>query len=161
MSNSDKYRRSIKGLVSNLYGHQRANTRNHGQPIYTKEEFRDWILSQPHFNSMYNDWVDSDYSSRLTPSVDRIEEDKGYTLNNIQLMTWESNDRKEDGRRAKRLSKAVIGISLETGEEVEYSSVSKAARELGISRTHIPDACSGKYKHCGGYTWQYKEQNHE
>jgi len=63
----------------------------------------------------------------------------------------------ENGLRKDDVSpKAVIAISMETGERVEFPSIYKAARFLGISQGNICMACKGERPHAGGYLWEYK-----
>ena len=40
-----------------------------------------------------------------------------------------------------------------------YDSVKQASEELGISHGNISQVCSGKRQSCGGYTWEYVENN--
>ena len=52
--------------------------------------------------------------------------------------------------------RAVIAISMDTGEVMEFPSIYKAARFLGISQGNICMACKGKRPYAGGYLWEYK-----
>ena len=64
-------------------------------------------------------------------------------------------------QRAK-ISKALKGragpnqksvICVETG--LKYPSISQAARETGLNKTHISDACRGTLKKTGGFHWEF------
>jgi hypothetical protein len=46
------------------------------------------------FYELYNNWIDSGYKKSDKPSVDRIDDYKGYSFDNIQLMTWKENNKK-------------------------------------------------------------------
>lgn len=48
----------------------------------------------PTFISLYRIWQDSGFERKLTPSIDRIDSSKGYTLDNIQWLTLSNNCRK-------------------------------------------------------------------
>lgn len=91
-----RYNRSKKGVVSRLYGQQKTSSqrRGHNPPSYTKEELKEWLYKQPLFHRLYSNWEKSDYASNLKPSIDRVDSDKGYAFTNIQLVTWEQNNRK-------------------------------------------------------------------
>ena len=52
--------------------------------------------------------------------------------------------------------RAVIAISMDTGEVMEFPSIYKAARFLRISQGNICMACKGKRPYAGGYLWEYK-----
>jgi hypothetical protein len=41
----------------------------------------------------------------------------------------------------------------------EYPSMKQAEKETGIDNSAISKACKGKYKHTGGYKWQYATQH--
>ena len=46
-------------------------------------------------------------------------------------------------------------IATRDGKEVHFDSASKASLELGVSRTSISNAVTGRYKKAGNYTWRY------
>lgn len=54
--------------------------------------------------------------------------------------------------------KSVIATSMETGEQMEFPSIYKAARFLGISQGNICMACKGERPYAGGYLWGYKNE---
>lgn len=60
-------------------------------------------------------------------------------------------------RYRNKREKGVQQIDMNSGELLKtYSSISEAARELGLPRTnHISDVCRGIRAHCNGYTWRY------
>lgn len=91
-----KYWRSRKGWLTKVYAQQRSNSkkRGHSLPTYSKEELRMWLAKEPMktiFEELYSEWVESDYQKEFTPSLDRLDNDKGYSLDNIQIVTWEQN----------------------------------------------------------------------
>ena len=90
---STKYNRSMKGIMNNIYRRQLKNStkRGHTPPTYTKQQLIDYILTHPHIEALYNNYVDSKYNSDKIPSIDRIDSSKGYSMDNIQLCTWLDN----------------------------------------------------------------------
>ena len=101
-SSAQNYRRSKDGLVTSIYGNQIHRSKNKLKiPIgYNKEELKEWLFSQKLFDTLYEKWIKKDFQKEYVPSVDRINYRKGYTMSNIQLMTWAENDFK--GRKEKR-----------------------------------------------------------
>lgn len=98
-----KYRRSIEGFLTHLH-HRMVNrtkgiTTNTpeiyvGLPVLSKQEFLSWVhgsMVGDEFYVLYKKWVDSNYSKRLTPSVDRIDSSKGYVEGNIRWVTASQN----------------------------------------------------------------------
>lgn len=60
-----------------------------GVPILNRKEFYEWSLGQQHFHDLHKNWVDSNYSKALTPSLIRIDLEKGYVLGNIKWVRLE------------------------------------------------------------------------
>ena len=53
--------------------------------------------------------------------------------------------------------KPVVAVSIESGEQMAFPSIYKAARFLGISQGNICMACKGERPYAGGYYWRYAE----
>lgn len=65
-----------------------------GKDIMSREEFMDWCKQRHNllmFIVLYIDWSASGFDLTLCPSIDRIDPDEGYTLTNIQWMTFSEN----------------------------------------------------------------------
>ena len=180
-----EYYHTLNGLISKIYSQQRKKSihRNHTPPQYSKEELKEWMLKQSNFKELWNNWVDSNYDTQLKPSVDRLENDKGYSFDNIELVTWEENNKR--GNRDMRLGKiihgtqpqiAVIQYSL-SGEFINsFISISEAKRHLNRPYIKIKQACERKpiknktnvdgsqswttYTTAGGFKWEYKNKHH-
>jgi hypothetical protein len=155
-------RRTKNGLISQIYRSQKKGSikRGYPLPLYSKEELIEWANSQSSFNILYNNWVKSGYNKNLTPSIDRINDYKSYTFDNIQLITWEENINKAHADRINginnKTSKAVLQYSLNEDFIKEYHSLAEAERQTGVFATTITQVCLNKYKQSGGYIWRYK-----
>lgn len=161
--NALKYKRTKQGLCAYLFGNQKQNSkkRGHTPPSYTKQEIEQWLLGQAVFHRLYDKWVDSNYDKMMTPSIDRKNDSIGYTLDNIQLMTWQDNENKahvdmsigilNNGNPAKEV--------MQYGKNNEliniFHSTQEASISTGIYQSGISNACSGKVKSAGGFTWKY------
>lgn len=158
------YARTIKGLTGKLYATQLGSSRerNHKRPAYTLKEFRKWVTSQPNFSKLYSTWVSSGYLMRLRPSPDRLDNNIGYTFDNLRLVTWEENADKNNRDRRSGIGtdtcKAVIQFTKAGKFVAEFHSVSHAARELGLDNSHIASCCRGeeRNKSAGGFIWKFK-----
>ena len=157
------YKRTKNGLIATIYDNQKSNSRQRGYslPDYTMVELKRWFYLQPIQEALYSSWVDSGYEKRLRPSVDRKDDSKEYSLTNIQLMTWEQNNKKgnddrKDGTNNKT-NKEVIQMTLDGNFIQKFHSSMEASRVTGIYRTGITNCCNNKVKSAGGYTWKYSE----
>lgn len=158
-----EHERSEYGLISRIYYNQKKSSKKRGYafPEFSKEQLIDWVRSQPNFPEMFRDWVSSDYHTDLTPSLDREDDYKPYTLNSISLTTWGDHNKKSyrdvrEGKNNKR-SKSVISINRH-GERTEYYSIMEASRRTGAGQSHITSVCKGKRKFAGKLQWEYKKQ---
>jgi len=64
-----------------------------GLDILDKEDFYKWSLSDYAFNILFDDWVSSGYDKKLSPSIDRIDTNYGYVLDNMRWLTHSENSR--------------------------------------------------------------------
>ena len=158
-------RKNKNGLITRIYGHQKETSqrRKHEQPTYSKADFTEWIMSQEAFHILYSIWKESGFKRHLVPSVDRINDDKGYTLENIQLMTWEANRKKaeRDIKQGKLRTNhtPVDQLSLDGAFMQAFPSIAQASRETGAHPVSVCQVCTGTRKTAGGYKWKYKESN--
>lgn len=85
--------RTVHGLIYQIYKMQILSSiqREHDKPKYSYKEFTDWFKSQKDFKHLYSEWVKSNYNKMKRPSSDRIDNSKGYSLDNIQLVTFREN----------------------------------------------------------------------
>lgn len=161
----DKYVKTKKGLIYNIYYHQhkRCKLKCIPLPSYTKHELYRWIIKQDLFHELYNQWTESDYEKNLIPSIDRKNDFKGYSFDNIQLMTWLENKKKYDNDRKNGINNknnvAVLQYDLDGNFIKEYYSINQAVRETGLS--NIWAVCNKLRKQNCGYVWRYKYENNE
>jgi len=159
--------RTLMGKALQIYANQkeRSELRGHQTPTYTKEEFISWLLSNQKYLRLYDNWVKSGYKKPLAPSCDRLDNYKGYSFENIRIVTWEENMVKghsdvKNGLNNKQ-NKAVIKMDLNGNELKEYHSMRHAARQTGIYYPGIWAACNGRITKSGGFRWRYAESKKE
>ena len=147
------------GVLRIIYKTQKRHNRlrGHGDMPYTKAELSLWIYSNG-FKGLYDSWVESGHVSGLKPSVDRVDDFKGYSFSNIRLSTWSDNriHQHQDiingigtgGKRCKQLYKYDDKKNL-LSVHVSYSS---ASREIGYSLEY---QIKKGVKCRNGYYWSY------
>lgn len=152
------HRRSYLGLPSEIYLHQKfaSKKRGHNPPNYTRKELKQWMITNPSYKLLHDEWVASGYKKEYAPSIDRIHITRGYTIDNIQLMTWEENrkkghlERKTDNRICYRVKQ----IDMQGNTISTFPSMRQAARDTNIDRDTIRGCIAGEYKQAGGYLWE-------
>ena len=77
-------------------GAQRNRKYAERAPDFTLEEWMDWCHNKTWgtFISLYRQWQESGFERRFAPSIDRIDNERGYTLDNLQWLTASGNYRK-------------------------------------------------------------------
>jgi len=154
-------KRSKHQLVTDLYRNQlvSARRRSMDKPNYTNKQLQKWVNSQPLFQTLYNNWIESECTTKFVPSIDRIDDSVSYTLTNIVLMTWEDNLKKSWSDRRNgvnnKVSMSIVGEQISSGIKVEFPSISSAARYLKVNKGQIHHCINGRQKQTGGYTWKY------
>ena len=157
----DEYKKSIRGVVKNSLRVQRVNSvkRGHEKPNYSLDELYEFALNSDCFNQIYSDWVNSDYDTWLKPSFDRINNEKGYSFDNIKITTrYENVKRSWQERKDCKIidrHRSVIQMNMDGNVLGVFSSISEAHRSTGVFNSNISYACSGKRKTAGGYKWKY------
>jgi hypothetical protein len=162
-SRTDAYSRTRKGFISKTYSSQklRSKRRGHDLPSYTKEELFRWAFSQSEIISLWDNWVKSGYRKGLRPSIDRIDDSKHYSFDNVQLMTWDENDKKGkvdifNGVNDKHLV-SVDQLSKEGCFLRSHHSLASAARYISKLPTDILLCCRGDRLTAYGFKWRYAQ----
>ena len=89
----DKYESSEKGVVRVIYKTMKRNNklRGFGEMPFSKEDLSSWLYNNNNFKNLYDNWIKSGKDSRSKPSVDRLDDFKGYQFDNMSLVTWKDN----------------------------------------------------------------------
>jgi len=159
--NRELQRKTKIGLVSRIYDSQKTRCKKKGfeMPTYSISELRKYIFSCENFDNLHEKWKKSGYKRNLKPSIDRIDDNKSYTLDNIQLMSWEDNRKKSfldimNGNNRKT-SIAIVRIDNE-GNCKDYYSTKQACRENDANCGAIWAVCNNRKKTHKGFIWKYK-----
>ena len=155
-------KRTRDGMVGTIYQSQKQSCKRRGHlpPSYTLDELRSWMYAQDEFESLYSNWVLSDYKKMMKPSIDRIDDYKSYSFDNIQLMTWKENDAKgsmdiKNGTNKKKFKRVLL---VEHG--IIFEAIKYAQEYVGCSprEGNIVKCCKGDRKTAYGYTWRYADE---
>jgi len=160
-----RWTKSESGVVTTAWHHQvkHSITRGHTPPQYTKEELADWMLNHPSWNRLYSDFVDSGYERDVRPSVDRLNNNYGYSFDNIRLVTFRENymtylSDKKTGIETSDC-KAIVKLTKQGDFVAEYFSVAEALRQHGKKpkNARISAVLTGNRKYYLSHVWIYKK----
>lgn len=159
--------RTINGVIRKIYSGQRKNCRHrkHDMPNYSKDELLSWVSTQPLFFVLYEQWVESGFQKDLVPSIDRKDDYKSYTFENIQIMTWIENRVKSYTSEKTIASRICFGIegkqtyqfSLDGKFISVFESSYIAGKETAISHRNIGACCRNELLSAGGFLWSYSD----
>lgn len=156
--------RTLDGLAKRIYRNQVHNSKRRGMP--PPDYPIDWLLvkaiGSDLFVRLYGKWVKSGYDRMLAPSFDRIDNNRPYTRDNIQIMTWGENKGRQckdviNGDYISRLQRDIIAIRKSDMKVFEYYSVHDAARGTDVDFRNVSACCRGLRGSGNGFTFMYKE----
>lgn len=162
-NNQLDYDRTEKGVIRVMYKSQKFNSKRRKikPPLYSKADLAIWLYNND-FKVLYDNWVFSGYLKDFKPSIDRFDDYKPYSFDNIRLIIWKENREKQyqdillgrstSGKRCKPLIQYDSnGIFI-----AEYVSFSSARRINGYSMDK--SLLSGKVDR-KGFRWKYKDKS--
>lgn len=166
-----EWNHSISGVCKRLWHHNTKSSikRGHPAPEYSQQELEEWLLAQPNFNQLYTDWAESDFAHFKSVSIDRLDNSKGYSFDNIQLVDFQTNcDNAYRDVRHKVLHnptllngghRAVTRLTLRGTPICSYISMSAAAEAMNSDRHQsISQCCLGDKLYWRDSIWCYSDK---
>ena len=95
-----RFKVTIDAFLSRVYSKMRQRTKGRstkrpdlylGLAILPRDVFVDWSKNHPDFLKMYKRWFTNNFDRKLTPSINRMNSKKGYTLDNMEWLTNSQN----------------------------------------------------------------------
>ena len=156
--NTQKYRETPKGILTNLYGKmkERNNAKGFGELPFSLKDLHGLYIKNNDFINMVEQWKAKGKKSKDKPSFDRINPLIGYTLKNIQLKTWGENRVKADWEKSFIYTTAVVMLDINMKKIREFESVKEVVNATGFSQGNIVMCCQGKRKTVKGYIFRYR-----
>lgn len=98
-----RQRKNIKRILSHRYQGMKQRCEGkagrhyyvEGMPYLSKDEWDKWCKDHmSEFMRLYKVWASMDFPRKLCPSIDRIDNKKGYTVDNIRWISVTENSSK-------------------------------------------------------------------
>ncbi len=158
-----KYEKTKPGFLMRMYRNMQSRVtgvqhlKHHlyeGLELLPRGKFYGWANCNPIFHKLFDTWEKSGYDRKLTPSVDRIDPNKGYVISNMEFVTHSENSRRGALNGPKT---PVIQMDL-SGKKIKvWPTMSMAAKSLGKKESAICYCCQGRPHHLTayGFKWAY------
>ena len=162
------HKAELKNWITKTYGRMKRDNKAkfHIELPFSKTEFYNWVITK-NILELLNNYKNSGFNKNLNPSVDRINDYKSYDFENMQLITWEEDNKKgrasiknkeQCSKMAKSLwSKRVIQKNLDGNIIAIFDSTHDVNRKLGFDSSLIARACRLN-KISKGYRWEYAQK---
>lgn len=152
LESTRKFRATPKGVLTNMY-HKMKSRRD---VEFTLSDFQDRFLDDKKFLRLHSEWIKSGMDKMLKPSLDRISNKLGYTVENTHMLTWAENRHKQTMERRSR--KGVV-IQYLNGVEVDrFRSQRLASIKTGIAQGNISSVMNGKRRHAEGFVFKFESE---
>lgn len=98
-----RYEKTVNGFLMRLYRNMKSRVTGvqktkyhlyHDLYLLPKEEFYKWAKENKKFQELWISWKLENHKRLITPSVDRVDSSKGYTLDNMEWVTFQENSRR-------------------------------------------------------------------
>jgi hypothetical protein len=87
--------REYRNMESRVTGVQKQKAHLYlGKFLLEREDFYQWANNQLEFHILFKAWEESGYNRKKTPTVDRVDSDKGYELGNMEWVNHSENSRR-------------------------------------------------------------------
>jgi len=147
-----KYRQSFHGRISRMYSSMILRTKKKGyKKIIERKAFIKFASDNIQYKALYNIWMQEDYKMIYCPTIDRIDNSKGYIEGNLQFLNQRENTIKgylETNRSMKPVK------LIKDNENFIFNSVKEASNFLGKYKNYVSFMIK-KNKAYNGYIAEY------
>ncbi len=158
MNTTQRFRKTPKGVLTNLYSKmgERNRKKGFGDLPFTLKELHDRYLRDTAYLKLFESWEASGFEKEKKPSFDRTNPTIGYSFQNMELKTWGENRAKADWEKSFVYTTPVVMCDKNGVEIREFGSTKEASKMTGIPQSGITACCQGLYKQTHGYIFRYR-----
>lgn len=152
---------NIKFFLTDLYSKIKSRCKSnktesnrkyyYGKIYCSKNEFLNKFLTDENFLKLHKEWTKNNCEYKMTPSIDRIDKNGDYNIDNLQIITHSDNS----GKDKEKLP--ILMYDLNGNFIKEWESKWEAHLALKIPNGNLVKVCYGERKSAGGYIWKFKE----
>lgn len=148
------YMETPKQYITQAYSSVRYKSKRRGDkyPTFSKAALTSWLIENGLFE-LWAAYVHRDYDKDYKPSIDRVDDYKGYYFNNMQLIMWKENRLKgvngEKHHKAchnRQNRRKVYEYDKELNLVAVHDSVNNCAETMGVHPVSISRALTGRRK---------------
>lgn len=122
-----------------------------GRAYCTKKEFLDKFLCDEKLKEMYKHWQLNNFERKLCPSVDRIDNKRGYEITNIQFLTTGTNSSKDQYKRVTKV------FDMKGNLLSVHESFNSAVNHYNVFSSNARGVAIGKRTHTNGLVFKFKK----
>lgn len=152
LENTREYRKTPKGVLTNMYGKMKSRR----DVEFSLEDFHKRFINDKKFLRLHSEWLSSGMDKMKKPSIDRISNKKGYTVENTHMITWAENRHKQVMER--RCRKGAVVQYLNGVEVARFKSQRDACLNTGISQGNMSSQMNGKRPHVEGFVFKFESE---
>ena len=152
LQNTQRFRRTRKGILTNIYQHQKARMKVE----YSLRQLQERFVNDRRFIRLHTEWIKNNCDKQYKPTIDRINSRKNYSLRNIHCLTWAENRFKQSALDGKRGIKPAVFQIMGNKVIKRFQSQRHVVKELGISQGNLSSVLNGKRKYVNGYKFIYE-----
>lgn len=125
-------------------------------PNYDFQYLKNIYLSDKKFIRLMKEWKKHSYDREFTPTLDRINRNKTYSINNINLLSYAEN-RYKFRMEVKPIHWKPVKQKLKGKVVAYFKSLTEASQETGVRLSGISQVLNEPehYHTAGGYVWEY------
>lgn len=140
MQNYLQRKKDLNYHLSCKYYLMKRRAKKNNLELCSRKDFFDFATINKDLLLLFNNWVENNFNKKLTPSIDRIDNLKGYLLGNMRFITHSENVIKGNKERISKRTKATHMKAVQITKEneiVNFQTNLSASQFLGVRPSYL------------------------